>query len=178
MRSLTIERIRAIVIAPTFVFVFLAGAVVVHTQTTATQVDFNVRGVRLGKPYRMVLKQLGRPLKRRIKTYTGAESCLADSFTLYLLKYPGSVVMLIDEGSKGGPKVLGIEVTSNRMYRSFPRIGATITSVKKLHGEPVDMSEKGKYVSYSFESKGDFDYVEYLFRDGRLVKISQSELIC
>jgi hypothetical protein len=156
--------------------IFLTGIAI--AQSVSGRVDFNVNGVRLGTPYKTVLKKLGKPLKRTIKTYKGSDVCTGDAMTFYSLKYSGVKLMLIRENWKGSPIVLDMRVTSNARWRLRPQIGATRESVKKILGEPDYIYEYGDSVNYSYESSGDLPSITFQFNNGRLIMISQDVLIC
>ncbi len=160
--------------------VFFVGAlspVVLAQKGEVEATRFHVSGVWVGTAYSSTVRKLGRPLKHKVKRYTGSNSCLAEDFTLHSLKYSGLGLLFITEGAKGKPVLLGIEITSSKWPVSGVRIGYTQESVKKILGEPNEVRQKGGENLYYYDNRPGDD-VEFAFKDGRLIRISQSELIC
>ncbi len=159
----------------TILLIFLAS--IAFPQKSSREFDLMINKVTMGTKYENVVRRLGKPSNTLTKTYSKAESCLADAMTVYTMQYDGLSLVLISLGKKK-PIALEIAVTSNKWLVSGVRIGDSQEMVKRRLGEPASADVKGATTSYYYDAKLGNSGIAFTFENDGLIKIEQGNLIC
>ena len=147
-------------------------------QRVLRELDLDVNGIRSGTAYEEVIRKIGKP--DRSKDF-GKDYC-TDGFmkTIY---YPGLMIKLESDERKHRYVVVGIEVTSSK-WRIGERVHIGSTSDEVLHnfGPPNERNYDDAFddrpLSFDYLTKDNLGGVDFIFENGRLIKIQMQETLC
>lgn len=136
----------------------------------AQTIEFKIKDVGIGTPYKNVLRQLGKPLSDK----KGGENPCGGAKRI--LRYSGLKITLDESENKQNIVVL-IEVTSARWELSTRiKVGATLNNVQNKFNESGELTkESGFDVLTYLDGDG---AVTFYFRNKKLVKIIRDLNLC
>jgi hypothetical protein len=147
-------------------------------QQKLREIDLQVEGISSGTPYTTVLRNLGKPLRRKAKRTTASLSCSGSAETDLTLFYSGLQIYLHGYGRGRNLEVYSIEVVSPKWTASGISIGASVEEVQNKFGEPNPTEEDSGETVFYYVTKGNLGGVNFYFRNKKLVKVKMTETLC
>jgi hypothetical protein len=142
-----------------------------------TEVNFSVKGVRLGSSYALVLRQFGRPLSSKREKILD-ETCDSAHTTLRLT-YKGAVIDLKGDLRGRHFEVVSMEITSPQLLiMPGVKMGMTEQETRSKLGEPWQVSNESGHRMLNYVTKGNDGGAVLYFLDGRLVKVQWQYTLC
>jgi hypothetical protein len=131
--------------------------------------SFKIKGVEVGTWYSTAIRKLGKPISDKTG---GNYPC--DDGKMKTVRYNGLVLKFVESYPGKNFFVASMEITSSRWTVSGIRIGATLKDVQaKFSGEV--RNEDGSEIYGGFIKDG---YLNFFFKNGRLVRITSEENLC
>jgi hypothetical protein len=142
------------------------------------EIDLRIKGVGSGTSYSTVVRKFGNSQRSKTQKYKASEACSNSAETHLNLYYSGLEVKLLGDGKGRNLNVYSIQITSKKWVASGISIGADIKELEKKFGSPNSTEERmGKTVFY-YVTKENLGFVNFYFRNNKLVKILMTETLC
>ena len=156
----------------------IASALLLCSTNVFSQVSLSagpkVNGLALGATVKQVIAKFGRPISDKLQP---RNECTGTR--LRTMTYPGLIVEL-DESEKTY-YVFSFTVTSPKYDVSGIRIGAAQTAVANIfgtRGRTIENPRTGPEWYYSMDEEDTAGGTNFIFRRGKLAKITTSYMIC
>ena len=147
-------------------------------QEKLLEVDLRVNGIGSGTPHSAVIRNLGKPLQRKVTRTTASLSCSRVAETDVALLYSGLQVSLLGDGRGRNLAVYSVEVSSPKWVVSGVRIGTSMEDVENKFGEPISKAQESGETIFHYVTKGNLGMVNFYFRNDNLVRVVMTETLC
>lgn len=140
-------------------------------------IEPKINGITLDTPYSAVIRQLGKPLQKKLGKSFYSE-CAESRETPLILRYVGLAIELLGDGKGRNFKVTSIEINSAK-WSVAPgiNIGASLKDVRAKFGEPArtDNESSAQILVYFHKADGG---AAFHFRKNKLVKVEMALDLC
>lgn len=137
-------------------------------------IDIKFKGIGVGSTYAAVVKQLGKPLKTQ---QDSRNECVGED-EMYL-EYDGVKLYLL--GNKKTRKFvvssIGVTVPAATLTPAI-KIGMTPKQIQAKFGKPDMKDEEDGAERWFYENQKYVGYTTFIFKNGKLIGIGQSEMVC
>lgn len=161
-----------------FLFFFLVSLFPVSAQKTLREVDLRVNGIGSGTSYATVVRKLGKPLRSKKERFAAENACSGLPETHLTLFYSGLEITLLGDGRGRNLDVYSVEVTSKQWVASGVSIGANVEDVLTKFGEQNSKAAGSGETIFYYVTKENLGWVNFYFRNNKLVKVRMTETLC